>query len=155
MAWLWWLAGAVVVIGVIVVVLVLRYMGARDSVVTGGWLAQAIDTYRKGSALHKEMTSVVHPGALATVAGSAHWASIQRHADDLAQELHALQQAAVGPEDRSTAADALGSLQAARSALEAYRDAGGDAGQAEAVRGLLSAFEESLRALRSPRQHLW
>jgi hypothetical protein len=154
-AWLWLLAGAVVVIGVIVVVLVLRYMGARDSVVTGGWLAQAIDTYRKGSALHKEMTAAVRPDALDTAAGGARWAGIQRHADDLAAELHALQQAAVGPEDRSAAAEALGSLQSARSALEAYRDAGGDAGQAEAVRGRLSEFEESLRALRSPRQHLW
>jgi hypothetical protein len=154
-AWLWFLVGAVVVIGVIVVALVLRYMGVRDSVVTGGWIAQGIDAYRKGSALHKAMTAAVQPGALATAAGGARWADIQRHADDLARELHALQQAAVGPEDRSAAADALGSLQAARSAMEAYRDAGGDAGQAETVRGRLSAFEESLRALRSPRQHLW
>jgi hypothetical protein len=153
-AWLWFVVGAVVVIGVIVVVLVLRYMGVRDSVVTGGWIAEAIEVYRKGSALHEAMTVAVQPGALAT-AGGARWADIQRRADDLAAELHALQQAAVGPEDRSAAADALGSLQAARSAMEAYRDAGGDAGQAEAVRGRLSAFEESLRALRSPRQHLW
>ena len=155
MAWLWFLVGAVVVIGVIVVVLVLRYMGVRDSVVTGGWIAEAIEVYRKGSVLHEEMTGAVQPGALAGAAGSARWAGIQRRADDLAQELHALQQAAVGPEDRSAAADALDSLQAARSAMEAYWDAGGDAGQAAAVHGRLSAFEESLRALRSPRQHLW
>jgi hypothetical protein len=44
--WLWFLVGAVMVIGVVVVVLVLRYMGVRDSVVTGGWLAQGIDAYR-------------------------------------------------------------------------------------------------------------
>jgi hypothetical protein len=154
-AWLWFVVGAVVVIGVIVVVLVLRYMGVRDSVVTGGWIAQAIDVYRKGSALHEEMTATVQPGGLGTAAGGDRWADIQRRADDLAAELDALQQAAVGPEDRSAAAEALGSLQAARSAIETYRDAGGDAGQAEAVRGHLSAFEESLRALRSPRQHLW
>jgi hypothetical protein len=154
-AWLWFLVGAVVVIGVIVVVLVLRYMGARDSVVTGGWLAQGIDAYRKGSALHEAMTGAVHSGALATAGGDARWADIQRRADDLTEELNALQQAAVGPEDRSTATDALGSLHAARSAMEAYRDAGGDAGQADTVRDRLSAFEESLRALRSPRQHLW
>ena len=155
MAWLWFVVGAVVVIGVIVVVLVLRYMGVRDSVVTGGWLAQGIDAYRKGSALHEEMAAAVHSGALGTAAGGARWADIQRRADDLAAQLNALRQAAVGPEDRSAAADALGSLQAARSAMETYRDAVGDAGQAEAVRGRLSAFEESLRALRSPRQHLW
>jgi hypothetical protein len=153
--WLWFLLGAIVVIGVIVVVLVLRYMGVRDSVVTGGWLAQGIDAYRKGSALHEKMTAAVQPGALGTADGAARWADIQRRADDLAAELNALQQAAVGPEDRSAAADALGSLHEARSAMEAYRDAGGDAEQAEAVRDRLSAFEESLRALRSPRQHLW
>ena len=101
------------------------------------------------------MTAAVQPGALGTAGGGADWADIQRRADDLAAELTALQQAAVGPEDRSAAADALGSLQAARTAMETYRDAGGDTGQAEAVRGRLSAFEESLRALRSPRQHLW
>jgi hypothetical protein len=154
-AWLWFAVGAVVVIGVIVVVLVLRYMGVRDSVVTGGWIAQGIDAYRKGSALHEEMTAAVEPSALGTAGGDARWADIQRHADDLAAELHVLQQAAVGPEDRSAAAHALGSLQAARSAMEAYRDAGGDAGQGEVVRGRLSTLEESLRALRSPRQHLW
>jgi hypothetical protein len=154
-AWLWFLAGAVVVIGVIVVVLVLRYMGVRDAVVTGGWLAQGIDAYRKGSALHREMTAAVRPGALATAASGARWADIQRRADDLARELEALQQAAVGTEDRSAAADALGSLQTARAAMEAYRDAGGGDGQAETVRRHLSAFEDSLRALRSPRQHLW
>jgi hypothetical protein len=154
-AWLWFLVGAVVVIGVIVVALVLRYMGVRDSVVTGGWLGQGIDAYRKGSVLHEQMTAAVQPGALGTADGGARRADIQRRADDLARELTALQQAAVGPEDRSAAADALGSLQAARSAMEAYWDAGDDAGQAETVRGRLSAFEESLRALRSPRQHLW
>jgi hypothetical protein len=154
-AWLWLVVGAVVVIGVIVVVLVLRYMGVRDSVVTGGWLAQGIDAYRKGSELHDAMTAAVQPRTLATAGDGARWADIQRRADDLAAELNALQQAAAGPEDRSTAADALGALQAARSAVEAYLDAAGDAGQAEAVRGRLSAFEDSLRALRSPRQHLW
>jgi hypothetical protein len=154
-AWLWLVVGAVVVIGAIVVMLVLRYMGVRDSVVTGGWLAQGIDAYRKRSALHEAMTAAVQPGALGTAGGGADWADIHRRADDLAAELTGLQQAAVGPEDRSAAADALGSLQAARSAMETYRDAGGDAGHAEAVRDRLSAFEESLRALRSPRQHLW
>jgi hypothetical protein len=154
-AWLWFLVGAVVVVGVIAVLLVLRYMGVRDSVVTGGWIAQGIDAYRKGSALHQEMTAAVRPDALASAADGSRWADLQSRADDLARELHALQQAAVGPEDRSAAANALGSLQAARSAVEAYRDAGGDTGQAEIVRGRLTAFEESLRALRSPRQHLW
>lgn len=155
MAWLWVLVGAVVVIGAIVVVLVLRHMGARDSVVIGGWIAQAIDAYRKGSVLHEAMTAAVQPGALATADGGARWADIQVRADDLARELNALRQAAVDPEDRSAAAHALGSLQETRSALEAYRDAGGDAGQAQAVRARLTTLDESLRALRSPEEHLW
>jgi hypothetical protein len=154
-AWLWVFVGAAVVIGVIVVVRVLRYMGAKESVVTGGWLAQAIDASRKGSALHETMNAAVRPGALATAGGGARWADIQRRADDLARELAALRVAAAGPEDRSAAADALGSLQAARSAMDAYRDAGGGAEQADAVRSRLSAFDESLRALRSPQRHLW
>lgn len=154
MAWLWVLVGAVVVIGVIVVILVLRYMGARESVVIGGWIAQGIDAYRKGSVLNEAMTAAVQSGALATADGAG-WADIQARADDLARELNALREEAVDPEDRSAAAAALGSLQEARSALEAYRDAGDDAGQARAVRGRLATFEESLRALRSPHEHLW
>jgi len=154
-AWLWVVVGAAVVIGVIVVVRVLRYMGANDSVVTGGWLAQAIDASRKGSALHEAMDAAVRPGALATAADGARWADIQRRADDLARELTALHVAAAGPEDRSAAGDALGSLQAARSAMEAYRNAGGGAEEADMVRSRLSAFGESLRALRSPQRHLW
>jgi hypothetical protein len=154
-AWLWFVVGAVVVIGVVVVVLVLRYMGVRDSVVTGGWIAQGIDAYRKGLVLHEAMTAALRSGAPGIAEGGTRWADIQRRADDLAVELTGLQQAAVGPEDRSAAADALGALQAVRSALQEYLDAGGDAEQAKAVRDRLSAFDESLRALRSPRQHLW
>jgi hypothetical protein len=158
-AWLWVLVGVVVIVGVIAVLLVLRRMGVRETVVTGGWIAQGIDAYRKGSALHEAMTAAAAPGALASPDDAARWADIQVRADDLATDLKALQRTAVDPEDRSTAAGALGSLQAARSAVETYRDNGAaaqaDAGQAEAVRGSLVAFEESLRALRSPQEHLW
>jgi hypothetical protein len=155
LTWLWVLVGVIVIIGVIVMVLVLRYMGERGTVVLGGWLAQAIDVYKKGSALHDAISAAVQPGALAAQDGAARWSDIQLRADDLAQELSALRAAAVEDDDRARAADALGSLQALRSALEAERDRGGGAGQAEAVRGRLAGFEKSLQALRAPERHLW
>jgi hypothetical protein len=155
LAWLWVLIGATTIIGVIVVVLVLRQMGARGSVVLGGWLGQAIDAQAKGSALHEAMSAALRPGALAAQDGGARWSDIQRRADELANELHALRETAVEPEERAAAAHALGSLQAARSAMEADRDAGGGAEQAEVVRGRLAEFDEALRALRSPDPHLW
>ncbi len=155
LTWLWVLVGAIVIIGVIVVVLVLRHMGERGTVVLGGWLAQAIDVYKKGSALHDAMSAAEQPGALAAQDGTARWSDIQLRSDDLAQELTALRDTAVEEEDQGRAADALASLQAVRSAMEAERAAEGGAGQAEAVRDCLAAFEKSLRALRSPDPHLW
>lgn len=153
MAWLWVLIAVVVIIGVIVVVLVLRYMGQRGSVVTGGWLAQAIDVYAKGTALHDDMRAAVQPGASARDA--VRWADLDRRADGVAQALSAMRDTGVDPEDRTTAADALASLQAVRSAVEAYHAAPGSAEQAEVLRGRLAGFELSLRTLRAPDPHLW
>jgi hypothetical protein len=39
--WLWILVGVVVLAGVAVVLLVLRYMGVGRTVFTGGWIAKA------------------------------------------------------------------------------------------------------------------
>jgi hypothetical protein len=152
--WLWIVIGVVVVVGITVVVLVVRYMGVGDTVVTGGWIAEAIDAYTKGSALHKAISAALRPDALAAGDSGAHWADIGRRADQLAQELHALQETAVDPEDRASATAALGSLHALRSAIEDFVNAGHGAGQAAAVRDRLAAFEKSLRALRSPQPHL-
>jgi hypothetical protein len=152
-AWLWVLIAVVVIIGVIVVVLVLRYMGRRGSVVTGGWLAQAIDVYAKGTALHDDMRAAVQPGAPATAA--VRWADLDRRADALAQALSAMRDTGADPEDRTAAASALAALQSVRSAVEAYHAASGHAEQAEVVRGRLAGFELSLRALRAPDPHLW
>lgn len=152
--WLWFLIGAIVIIGLVVVAAVLRYMGAGRKVVTGGWVGQAIDAYHKGSALRDAMSAAVQTGALAGQDGAARWSDIQGRADVLDQALQALRGKAVDPEDRASSADALGALRAARSAIEAYRDAGGGAEQAELVRRRLAVFEESLKALRSPLRHL-
>jgi hypothetical protein len=153
--WLWILVGVVVIIGVVVVLLVLRYMGVRDSVVTGGWIAEAIDAYTKGMALHEAISTAVRPEALAASDSGTRWADIRRRADGLAQELQMLRHTAADPEDRATATDALGSLQALQSALDDLSNAPGDAERVAAIRDRVTVFEKSLRAMRAPNPHLW
>ncbi len=153
--WLWILVGVVVIVGIAVVLLVLRYMGVRGSVVTGGWIAEAIDAYTKGMALHEAISAAVRPDALAAPDSGTRWADIQRRADGLAQELHMLQTTAADPEDRASAKDAHGALQALRSALDDLGNAPRDAERLAAVRDRMAVFEKSLRALRAPNPHLW
>jgi hypothetical protein len=153
--WLWILVGVVVIVGIAVVLLVLRYMGVRGSVVTGGWIAEAIDAYTKGMALHEAISAAVQPDALAAPDSGTRWADIQRRADGLAQELHVLQNTAADPEDRVSAKDALGALQALRSALDDLGSAPRDAERVAAIRDRMAVFEKSLRALRAPHPHLW
>lgn len=153
--WLWILVGVVVIVGIAVVLLVLRYMGVRGSVVTGGWIAEAIDAYTKGMALHEAISAAVRPDALAAPDSGTRWADIQRRADGLAQELHMLQTTAADPEDRASAKDAHGALQALRSALDDLGNAPRDAERVAAVRDRMAVFEKSLRGLRAPNPHLW
>jgi hypothetical protein len=154
-AWLWVVGGVVVIAGVAVVVVVLRQMGERGSVITGGWLGQAIDAHAKGAALQHAVSAAIRPDAPAAGDSGAQWRDIQRRADDLAQELYALRETAADPEDRAHAADALGSLREVRAAMEGMGYAGAGPGQAAVVRERLAVFEKSLRALRSPDPHLW
>ncbi len=153
--WVWILVIVVVIAGVTAVLLTLRYMGVRGSVVTGGWIAEAIDVSAKAAALHEAINAAVRPEALAAADAGAHWADIQGRADGLAQELHMLRDTAVDPEDRTSAADALGSLQALRTALDDLSNAPADGERAAAVSERMSVFEKSLRALRSPNERLW
>jgi hypothetical protein len=153
--WLWILVGVVVIVGIAVVLLVLRYMGVRGSVVTGGWIAEAIDAYTKGMALHEAISAAVRPDALAAPDSGTRWADIQRRADGLAQELHMLQTTAADPEDRVSAKDAHGALQALRSALDDLGNAPRDAERLAAVGDRMAVFEKSLRGLRAPNPHLW
>ena len=151
--WLWILLGAILLIGVILWIARAR---GRRSAAAAGWQSRVIDAYAKGSALHDAMSVAESPGALAADDAGARWSDIQRRADDLAQALHALREAARESEDRARVADALGLLQSLRSAMEEQKASGGaDAGQAEMVRARLDAFEVSLRRLRSPEEHLW
>ena len=97
------------------------------------------------------MSFAERPGALDAADTGARWADIQRRADDLAQTLYAMREAAPSEDERARVADALRSLQAVRSAMDAERAPGGaGAGQAEVVRGRLFGFQAALRALRPP-----
>jgi hypothetical protein len=148
--WLWILLGALVLIGIIV--LIMRAVGRRSRA-AAGWRSKVIDAYAKGSALYDAMSVAETPGALAASDAAARWYDIQRRADDLNQTLYALREAAPSEDERSRVANTLVSLQAARSAMDAERAPGG-AGpmHAETVRGRLRDFEASLRALRGSDQ---
>jgi hypothetical protein len=144
--WLWILLGAVALVGVIV--LIVRSAGGR-SAAAAGWRSRIIDAYAEGSALHDAMSVAETPGALAADDAAARWHDIQRRSDDLAQTLYALRESAPDEDNRARAADALASLQAVRSAMDAERAPGGaGAAYAEVVRSRLVSFEASLRALR-------
>ncbi len=149
LTWLWVLLGVVVLAGLIALI---ARSGRRRSAAAAGWRSRLVDAYAKGSALHDAMSVAEAPGGLASADAAARWADIQRRADDLAQTLYALREQ-VPPDspDGARIADTLASLQAVRSAMDAERAPGGASlEQAGVVRGRLSSFESSLRALAAP-----
>ncbi|MGH3181114.1 MAG: hypothetical protein ACRDOE_04285 [Streptosporangiaceae bacterium] len=145
--WLWILLAALAVAGLIV--WITRSAGRR-STAAAGWQSRVIDAFAKGSALYDAMSVAETPAGLAADDAVARWSDIQRRADDLAQTLYALREAAPDEDSRARVADALASLQAVRSAMDAERAPGG-AGplHAQVVRDRMFAFETALRALRS------
>jgi hypothetical protein len=146
--WLWILLAAAALVGLIAWI---ATAARRRSAKAAGWQSRLIDAYSKGSALHDAMAVAEGPGAIAAADAGARWADIQRRADDLAQNLYALREAAPDDGTRARIGDTLTSLHAVRSAMDAERAPGGASPmQGEVVRGRLSAFEASLRALRSP-----
>ena len=149
--WLWIVLGALVLIGIIVLVARSGRRGPKPAEV---WQARSVDAYAKGSALYDAMRMAEAPGALVAQDAAARWADIQRRADDLAQDLYAMRETAPGEAERAQVADVLACLQAVRSAMDAERAPGGAGPQQGArVHDLLLAFEASLRALRSPVQN--
>jgi hypothetical protein len=145
--WLWILLGVLILAGLIVWI---ATSGRRRSAAAAGWRSRLIDAYAKGSALHDAMVVAEAQGDLASGDARARWYDIQRRADDLAQTLYALREAAPDPEDQAAIGDVLASLQAVRSAMDAERAPGGARQElAEVVRRRLYAFESSLRALRA------
>ena len=145
--WLWILLGVLILAGLIAWIVT---SSRRRSAATAGWRSRLIDAYAKGSALHDAMVVAEAQGDLASSDARARWYDIQRRADDLAQTLYALREAAPDPEDQAGIGDVLASLQAVRSAMDAERAPGGARPElAEVVRRRLYAFELSLRALRA------
>jgi hypothetical protein len=148
--WLWILLGALVLIGLIL--LIVR-SGRRRSATAADWRTRLVDAYAKGSALHDAMSVAETTGGMTGPDAGARWADIQRRADDLSQTLYTLRDTVPDPGDRDRISDTLVSLQAVRSAMDAERAPGGAAPQqAEVVRSRLYAFEASLRALRAGTQ---
>jgi hypothetical protein len=145
--WLWILLGALVIIGVIALI---THSVGRRSRAKASWRSGVIDAYAKGSALYDAMSVAETPAGLAADDAGARWYDIQRRADDLAQTLYALREAAPNQDGRDRVEDALTSLQAVRSAMAAERAPGGAGPQyADVVRDRMFAFEASIRALRS------
>jgi hypothetical protein len=145
--WLWILLGVLILAGLIAWIVT---SGRRRSAATADWRSRLIDAYAKGSALHDAMVVAEAQGDLASSDARARWYDIQRRADDLAQTLYALREAAPDTEDQAGIGDVLASLQAVRSAMDAERAPGGARQElAEVVRRRLYAFESSLRALRA------
>jgi hypothetical protein len=149
--WLWVLLGVLVLAGLIALI---ARSGRRRSATAAGWRSRLVDAYAKGSALHDAMSVAEAPGGLATADAAARWSDIQRRADDLAQTLYALrEEVPQHSPDGARIADALASLQAVRSAMDAERAPGGASlEQADVVRSRLASFESSLGALTAPAQ---
>jgi hypothetical protein len=145
--WLWILLGVLILAGLITWI---ATSGRRRKAAAAGWRSRLIDAYAKGSALHDAMSVAEVQGDLGGGDARARWYDIQRRADDLAQTLYTLREAAPDPEDQAAIADVLASLQGVREAMDAERAAGGARPElAEVVRRRLYTFESSLRALRA------
>jgi len=149
--WLWVLLGVLVLAGLIALI---ARSARRRSATAASWRSRLVDAYAKGSALHDAMSVAEAPGGLAAADAAARWSDIQRRADDLAQTLYALrEEVPQHSPDGARIADALASLQAVRSAMDAERAPGGASlEQADVVRSRLASFESSLRALTAPAQ---
>ncbi len=146
--WLWVALGAAAFIGLIAWI---AHAAGRRSSVAADWHSQLASAYAKGSALDDAMRIAEVPGALAASDAGLRWSDIQRRADDLAQTLYALQETAPGEDERMRVADALASLQSARSAMDSERaPGGGGAAAAAAVHDRLAYFGACLQALRAP-----
>jgi hypothetical protein len=145
--WLWILLAvlAVIIIGYLIA------RSRRGPKPADVWRSRALDAYAKGSALYDAMQLAEAPGALVAQDAAARWADIQRRADDLAQTLYGMREAAPDEDKRMRSDDVLVALQSVRSAMAAER--GPDVSQVpppDLVRDRLMSFGASLQALREP-----
>jgi hypothetical protein len=141
--------GAIVLI--LLIVLIARSGRRRGPKPADVWRSRAVDAYAQGSALNDAMRLAEAPGALVAADAAARWADIQRRADDLAQTLYAMREAAPDEDKRMRTADVLAALQAVRSVMAAER--GRDVASVpppEQVRSRLMAFGAAIQQLREP-----
>ena len=146
--WLWILLAALALILIIAFLIARSRRGPKPADI---WRSQALDAYAKGSALYDAMELAEAPGALVAQDAAARWADIQRRADDLAQTLYSMREAAPDEDKRMRSDDVLAALQSVRSAMAAER--GPDVSQVpppDLVRSRLMSFGASLQALREP-----
>lgn len=147
---LWVVIGlaALVVIGVIIWLVT---ASARRSDQVAAWQARRRNAYAEGAALHDAVMSATGQlGRLAPAEEAARWADVQRRADDFTQRLYQLRETAPDETGAARTDDVLVSLQALRSAVDAERTAGTQAGMtAEVTRTRLGEFRASLHALRA------
>ena len=145
-----WVLIALAVVVIFGAILLFTRASGRRSAAAARWQSQMVDAYSQGAALYDAMRIAEAPGALTAPDATARWADIQNRADDLAQTLYALREAAPDDARRARAADVLGSLQALRAAMAAERGPDGARVPPERVRSRLMSFEAALRALRAP-----
>ena len=146
--WLWILLAVLALIILIAFLIARSRRGPKPADI---WRSRALDAYAKGSALYDAMELAEAPGALVAQDAAARWADIQRRADDLAQTLYAMREAAPDEDTRMRTDDVLAALQSVRSAMAAER--GADVSQVpppDLVRSRLMSFGASLQALREP-----
>lgn len=147
----WLLLGLAVLAIVVTTVLIARRSGRRAAT-AATWRSRLVDTSAKGSALYDSMAMAESPDVWGAEDAGLRWAEIQRRADDLTQDLYELRDTAPGETERARVAEALGSLQAVRSAMNAEHAPGAArASHAARVHLLLGSFEDALRQLRLPR----
>jgi hypothetical protein len=149
-----WVLIALAVVVIFGVILLLTRAAGRRSAAASRWQSRMVDVYSRGAALYDAMRMAEAPGALTAPDATVRWADIQSRADDLAQALYALREAAPDDDKRARVAGVLGSLQAVRAAMTEERGPDGAQVPPERIRSRLMSFEASLRALRAPEPRL-
>jgi hypothetical protein len=148
--WLWFVLGALVLLGIILLATRSPARGRRPSAAAASWRPRAVDAYAKGAAFDGAVRAAERQGVF-TEAASVRWADLQRRADDLTEALYAMRETAPTEHRRVQVENAILSLRAVRDAMDAQRSPRDASSQQGGVlHSRLSALESSLNALRVP-----
>jgi hypothetical protein len=150
LVWLWFVLGALVLLGIILLATRSPARARRPSAAADGWRSRAVDVYAKGAAFDGAVRAAERQGVFAEAAG-ARWADLQSRADDLSEALYAMRETAPTEHRRVQVENAILSLRAVRDAMDTERFPGETRSQeAGILSSRLSALESSLNALRVP-----